>query len=41
LSKEYSSEDSVLDLDGTIELLKTNRLMVEDVEKSNDGELLR
>jgi len=41
LSKEYSSEDSVLDLDGTIELLKKHRLRVEDVDISNGGELLR
>ena len=41
LPKEYSSADSVLDLEGTIELLKKHRLMVEDVELSNSGELLR
>ena len=41
LTKEYSSADSVLDLDGTIELLKKHRLMVEDVEGSNVEELLR
>ena len=41
LPKEYSSSDSVLDLKGTIELLKKHRLMVEDVELSNSGELLR
>ena len=41
LTKEYSSGDSVLDLEGTIELLKKHRLMVEDVEYSNSGELLR
>jgi FlaA1/EpsC-like NDP-sugar epimerase len=41
LPKEYSSADSVLDLKGTIELLKKHRLMVEDVEFSNSGELLR
>jgi UDP-glucose 4-epimerase len=41
LAKEYSSADSVLDLDGTIDLLKKHRLMVEDVELSNNGELLR
>ena len=39
--KEYSSADSVLDLEGTIDLLKKHRLMVEDVELSNSGELLR
>ena len=31
----------VLDIDGTIELLKKHRLMVEDVNISNGGELLR
>ncbi len=41
LTKEYSSADSILDLDRTIELLKKHRLMVEDVEISNGGELLR
>jgi len=41
LPKEYSSADSVLDLKGTIELLKKHRLMVKDVELSNSGELLR
>ena len=41
LTKEYSSGDSILDLEGTIKLLKKHRLMVEDVEYSNSGELLR
>jgi len=41
LTKEYSSADSVLDLEETIELLKKHHLMVEDVEISNSGELLR
>jgi len=41
LPKEYSSADSVLNLKDTIELLKKHRLMVEDVELSNSGELLR
>lgn len=41
LGKEYSSADSVLDLNGTIELLKKHRLMVEDVEVLNNEELLR
>ncbi len=41
LTKEYSSADSVLDLEGTIDLLKEHRLMVEDVELSSSGELLR
>lgn len=41
LSKEYSSADSVLDLEGTIELLLKHRLRVEDLEFTNSGELLR
>ena len=41
LAKEYSSADSVLDLGGTFELLMKHRLMVEDLEFSNSGELLR
>ncbi len=41
LTKEYSSGDSVLDLEGTIDLLKKHRLMLEDVILSNSGELLR
>jgi len=41
LIKEYSSADSVLDLDGTTELLKKHRLLVEDAEISNGSELLR
>jgi UDP-glucose 4-epimerase len=41
LTKEYSSADSVLDLGGTIELLKKHRLMVEDVKGFNGEELLR
>ncbi|MCJ7540387.1 MAG: polysaccharide biosynthesis protein [Desulfobacterales bacterium] len=41
LAKEYSSADSILDLGGTIELLMKHRLMVEDLEFSNSGELLR
>jgi len=41
LTKEYSSADSVLDLEETIELMKKHNLMVEDVEISNREELLR
>jgi len=41
LTKEYSSADSVLDLEGTIDLLKKHRLIMEDVERLNSGELLR
>jgi UDP-glucose 4-epimerase len=40
LKKEYSSMDSVMDLEETRRLLKTRRLMVEDVE-SLESELLR
>lgn len=41
LTKEYSSADNVLDLDGTIQLLKRHRLMIDDVVLSKDEELLR
>ena len=41
LQGEYSSADEVLDLQGTIELLTTNGLTVEDVELNQYGELLR
>jgi len=41
LTKEYSSGDSILNLEGTIELLQKHCLMLEDVELSNSGELLR
>ena len=41
LTKEYSSADSVLDLEGTIDLLKKHRLMLGDIELSNNVELLR
>jgi UDP-glucose 4-epimerase len=41
LTKEYSSADSVLDLEGTIDMLQKHCLMVEDVEMLNSGELLK
>lgn len=41
LTKEFSSEDTVVDLAGTVELLKAHRLMVEDVDPGASGELLR
>lgn len=41
LTKEYSSGDDVLDLTGTIALLKKHRLMVEDVGAGDGVELLR
>lgn len=40
LDDEYSSKNSVLDLQGTIDLLKKRKLMLEDVDVQN-GELLR
>jgi len=41
LTKEFSSGDVVLDLEGTVALLRKNRLTVEDVELNQDEELLR
>lgn len=41
LSKEYSSGDEVLDLAGTLALLKEHRLMPEDQPLTNARELLR
>jgi UDP-glucose 4-epimerase len=41
LRKEFSSGDTVLDLAGTIALLKRHRLMVDDVESGSGLELLR
>ncbi|MFO7688432.1 MAG: polysaccharide biosynthesis protein [Desulfobacterales bacterium] len=41
LTKEYSSADDVLDFEETVALLKKHRLMVEDVELTYKGELLR
>ena len=41
LTKEFSSEDTVVDLAGTIALLKRHRLMIEDVDLAVAGELLR
>ena len=40
LTKEYSSNDTVMDLEGTRRLLTARRLMVEDVT-GQEGELLR
>jgi UDP-glucose 4-epimerase len=40
LKKEFSSEDNVVDFQGTVALLRKHRMMVEDVEKV-DAELLR
>ena len=41
LTGEYSSEDAVLDFDGTVDLLKKHRLRVDDVDGSSGEELLR
>jgi UDP-glucose 4-epimerase len=41
LTKEFSSEDTVVDLDGTVALLKRHRLMIDDVDLAAAGELLR
>lgn len=41
LTKEFSSADTVLDLDGTVALLKKHGLMIGDVDLSQGGELLR
>jgi len=40
LSKEFSSEDTVLDLDGTCELLRINKLLPGMVKLAEGGELL-
>ncbi len=39
LEKEFSSADTVLDLAGTIDLLRKDRLMIEDVDLLEDGGL--
>jgi len=41
LEKEFSSADKVLDLDQTIELLKRNKLMIDDGDLAQGEELLR
>jgi UDP-glucose 4-epimerase len=41
LAREFSSEDTVVGLDGTVALLKRHRLMVDDVDFAAAGELLR
>jgi UDP-glucose 4-epimerase len=41
LTKEFSSEDTVLDFAGTVDLLGRNRLLGENVQLSEDMELLR
>lgn len=41
LRKEYSSADDPLTYEGTVELLRRNRLMLEDVDFSKESELLR
>jgi UDP-glucose 4-epimerase len=41
LEKEFSSSDKVLDIDQTIELLKENKLMIDDGDLAQGEELLR
>jgi UDP-glucose 4-epimerase len=41
MSREFSSADTILDLDRTVALLSKHRLMVGDVILSQTGELLR
>ena len=41
LAKEFSSEDTVIDFDKTVALLKKHQLMVEDVDLTQGEELLR
>jgi FlaA1/EpsC-like NDP-sugar epimerase len=41
LGAEFSSADNVLDMAGTVELLRRHRLMVDDPLVYDDGELLR
>ena len=41
LEKEFSSADNLLDYEGTVELLRSNKLMVEDIDLSADSEILR
>ena len=41
LSREFSSGDFVLDYNGTVELLRHNKLMIDDIAKSPIAELLR
>jgi len=41
LEKEFSSADNILDLDQTIELLKRNKLMIDDGDLAQGEELLR
>lgn len=41
LKKEFSSEDSAIDLNGTVALLRKHKIMVEDIDLSYGDELLR
>ena len=41
LKKEFSSADVVLDMESTVALLKTHKLMVEDVDLAASAEFLR
>ncbi len=41
LKKEFSSENTALDFNGTVALLKKHKIMVEDIDLSHGEELLR
>ncbi len=41
LKKEFSSQDTALDINGTVALLKRHKIMVEDIDLSHSEELLR
>jgi FlaA1/EpsC-like NDP-sugar epimerase len=41
LNKEFSSADTVLDLAGTAQLLHKHRLMIDEIDLSQDAEMLR
>jgi UDP-glucose 4-epimerase len=41
LTKEFSSEDTVVSLKDTLALLEKHRLMIDDVDLAAAGELLR
>lgn len=41
LDKEFSSADNVLDLNDTVELLRSHRLLPDDVAQGSEAELLR
>jgi UDP-glucose 4-epimerase len=41
LAKEFSSNDNVLDFEGTVKLLKQNKLRLQDIGPMDNQELLR